>query len=67
MLVITRRNDERVQVIDDHTGEMIIEILVAESRLGKVKLGITAGTRYKVRRVDARGSSQRGAGDETGS
>jgi carbon storage regulator CsrA len=55
MLVLSRRKDEKIKIIDRKTGEVIVEILVvdiicANGRLCKTRLGFAASQDYGIHR-----------------
>ena len=51
MLVISRHQNKKIRVLDQHTGEEIW-IIVVELRGDKVRLGIEASDRFEIMREE---------------
>ena len=53
MLILKRRENETVAVIDKATGEKILDVIVVELRPGSVRIGFSADpTRFAVHRQE---------------
>ena len=52
MLVLSRKQNETIQIIDSTTGTVVAEVTVVQIRGTSVRLGLTADTRFRVLRKE---------------
>lgn len=52
MLVLGRKVDGAVEIIDTETGQCVCRVVVTSIDRGKVKLGFDADRRYKISRSE---------------
>lgn len=55
MLVLSRLMNERIEVMDEETGELIGSLVIVEVRGPKVRLGFDFKRRYSLTRDNAKG------------